>query len=83
MKTVFCEISKAFDRVWHRALLFKLSQVGISGSLLYWFQSYLTDRKQRVILKKIIYGWSPIKAGVLQDPYLFLSTLMILLKIFN
>ena len=31
---VFCDISKAFDRVWPRGLLFKLKQNGIDGNLL-------------------------------------------------
>ncbi len=28
---VFCDISKAFDRVWHKGLTFKLRQNGITG----------------------------------------------------
>ena len=47
VKAVFCDISKAFDRVWHKGLLLKLKSV---GSLLGWFQNYLSDRKQRVVL---------------------------------
>ena len=31
---IFCDISKAFDRVWHNGLLFKLRQNGITGDLL-------------------------------------------------
>ena len=31
VRAVFCDISKAFDRVWHRGLLFKLSASGIRG----------------------------------------------------
>ena len=30
---VFCDISKAFDRVWHKGLIFKLKQNGIDGAL--------------------------------------------------
>ena len=37
VRAIFCDVSKAFDRVWHKGLLFKLKSVGISGSLLNWF----------------------------------------------
>ena len=50
VKAVFCDISKEFVRVWHIGLLLKLKSVGLSGSLLGWFQNYLSDRKQRVVL---------------------------------
>ena len=42
IRVVFCDISKAFDRVWHKGLLFKLKQYGISGNLLVWFKRYLS-----------------------------------------
>ena len=50
VRTIFCDISKAFDRVWHKGLLIKLESVGISGRLLRWFCDYLENRKQRVVL---------------------------------
>jgi len=46
VKIVFCDQSKAFDRVWHKGLLYKLECNGISGPLLKWFESYLKNRKQ-------------------------------------
>ena len=73
---VFCDISKAFDCVWHNGLLFKLRSMGIKGDLLAWFEDYLHIRKQRVILNGISSEWGNIKAGVPQGsvlgPLLFL-----------
>ena len=45
---VFMDISKAFDTVDHKRLLQKLREVGVSGSLLLWFENYLSIRFQRV-----------------------------------
>ena len=39
-QTVFFDISKAFDRVWHKGLIHKLHCIGIRGSLLNWFTDY-------------------------------------------
>ena len=48
--SVFLDISKAFDRVWHKGLIFKMSQNGISTNLLDISSDFLSDRKQRVVL---------------------------------
>ena len=76
VRAIFCDISKAFDRVWHKGLLFKLNSVGISGSLLQWFTDYLDCRKQRVVIPGVSFKWSTIEAGVPQGsilgPLLFL-----------
>jgi hypothetical protein len=73
---VFCDISKAFDRVWHNGLLYKLEKVGVGGNLLQWFGDYLRGRKQRVVLNGQKSTYSEIKAGVPQGsvlgPLLFL-----------
>ena len=73
---VFCDISKAFDRVWHEGLIFKLKQYGISNNLLAFLKNYLSDRKQSVILNDITSTSFPLTAGVPQGsvlgPLLFL-----------
>ena len=33
VRTVFLDISKTFDKVWHEGLLYKLKSMGISGEL--------------------------------------------------
>ena len=50
-RRVFLDISKAFDKVFHKGLLFKLNQNGISGNLLNVITDFLYQRKQRVRLK--------------------------------
>lgn len=73
---VFCDISKAFDRVWHKGLMFKLRQNGIRGNLLKWLASYLINRSQRVFVGSTFSNEKNINAGVPQGsvlgPLLFL-----------
>ena len=66
IRVVFCDICKAFDRVWHPGLLHKLKASGVSGTLLDWFENYLSERRQRVVLPGTISNWVYIKAGVPQ-----------------
>ena len=50
MKANFLDISKAFDKVLHERLLFKLGRIRISGSFLSLLKSFLSNRFQRVLL---------------------------------
>jgi hypothetical protein len=73
---VFCDISKAFDRVWHKGLLFKLHQCGITNNLNTWIASYLKPRNQSVFVGSSFSDTKFINAGVPQGsvlgPLLFL-----------
>ena len=69
-RTVFLGISKAFYRVWHYGLLFKLKQNGVSGNLIRLIKSFLSDRVQRVTLNGKTSDWECIRAGVPQGSIL-------------
>ena len=56
VRAVFLDVSKAFDKVWHSGLIFKLEQNGVSGSLLKLFENYLSNRKTNAwFLKWLIF----------------------------
>ena len=60
----FLDISKAFHKVWHEDLIFKLKQNGISGNLLNALCDFLRNRKQRVLLNGKVSHWSDVRAGI-------------------
>ena len=67
---IFCDISKAFDRVWHRGLINKLKKYGISGDLLHWIQKYLYTWNQRIFVNGNFSSLKFILAGVPQGSVL-------------
>ena len=76
IRIVFCDISKAFDKVWHKGLLFKLRKIGIDSNLLLWFENYLSNRQQQVVINGKVSTLLTVGAGVPQGsilgPLLFL-----------
>ena len=76
VRSVYLDISEAFDKVLHEGLLFKLKQNGIEGNLLVLLKNYLSNRKQRVVINGAASEWGETEAGVPQGyvlgPLLFL-----------
>ena len=70
MRSLFLDISKAFDKVCHIGLLFKLKAYGVDGELLSLLENYLENCKQRVVLNGQNSEWRKINSGVPQESVL-------------
>jgi hypothetical protein len=66
MDFVFLDIEKAFDTTWHSSLLYELSELEFSTSLVKLIASFLTDRKFEVLAEGEFCTPRKIAAGVPQ-----------------
>jgi hypothetical protein len=67
---VFCDFSKAFDKVWHKGLIHKMNCYGIKGNLLKLFENYLYCRHQKVVNRDLSSSYVSVSAGVPQGLFL-------------
>ena len=68
---VFVDVGKAFDKVWHEGLIFKIQKTGIVGSLLDWLKDYIIERYHKVVLNAVRYSESAVPQGSNWDPLYF------------
>ena len=73
---IFIDLRKAFDTVNHNILLTKLEHYGIRDSMLKWFQSYLSGRKQFVSFNGVSSELLENNFGVPQGSVLIFQTLV-------
>ena len=75
VRGVFLNISKAFDKVWHKSFIYKIKQNDVAGNLLNILAKFLKDRQQRVTLNGQNSTWvneSGIPQGSILGTLLFL-----------
>ena len=67
---ILLDFSKAFDKVNHRKLIFKLQEYGICPQVLKWSEAFLCNRKQTVVLDGEFSKEVPVTSGVPQGSVL-------------
>ena len=67
---IYTDFSKAFDSVPHARLINKLKAMGITGDVLGWIKSFLTNRKRKVAVEGKMSSWTDVKSGIPQGSVL-------------
>ena len=67
---ILLDFSKAFDKVSHKHLLYKLKFYGLRGNYLNWAESFLSNRTQKTLIDGQTSTQSNVKSGVPQGTVL-------------
>ena len=70
VRLIALDIKGAFDKVWHNGLCAKLKSKGVTGTLLTWIQSYLSNRSMKVVISGQSSNTAHINASVPQGSIL-------------
>lgn len=67
---IYLDMAKAFDKVPHEKLLYKLEMVCVKDPLLEWLKSYLANRRHRTVIDGLASDWRYIPSAVPQGSFI-------------
>ncbi|KAM3958726.1 uncharacterized protein ACR2FA_007249 [Aphomia sociella] len=67
---LFFDVAKAFDKVWHSGLIYKLHHHGVPDRLVHILRDYLSNRTYRYRIKGACSNPHPVRAGIPQGSVL-------------
>ena len=70
LDAIYCDFMKAFDKVTHKRLVYKVEKYGIKGNIIGWIDSFLSGRTQCVNVNGKISSSQPVTSGIPQGSVL-------------
>ena len=70
VRAIYLDISKAFNKVWHKGPIYKLKNNSILGNVLNTIINFLSFEKQQVVLNGQVSQWTNVEAGCFKGLYL-------------
>ena len=64
LDAIYCDFMKAFDKVPHKRLVYKVSKYGIKGNILGWIKAFLGGRTKCVNINGNFSSSSPVTSGI-------------------
>ena len=70
LDAIYCDFMKAFDKVPHKRLVYKVEKYGIKGNIIGWIDSFLSGRTQCVNINNHKSSNAPVTSGIPQGSVL-------------